>query len=82
MAASQRAPQSTVQAAQLLLARLKALAEPSVEGQETTPGEAESSASDNQPKAAADRRGLRYESDLTDGEWALVGLADPSRQAR
>jgi hypothetical protein len=32
MAASQRAPQSTVQAAQLLLARLKALAEPSVEG--------------------------------------------------
>jgi hypothetical protein len=32
MAASQRAPQSTVQAAQLLLARLKALAERSVEG--------------------------------------------------
>src|SRR5215207_7103207 len=34
MAASQRAPQSTVQAAQLLLARLKALAEPSVEGRD------------------------------------------------
>ncbi len=23
-------------------------------------------------RAAADRRGLRYESDLTDAEWALV----------
>src|SRR5215207_1551897 len=34
MAASQRAPQSTVRAAQLLLARLKALADPSVEGQD------------------------------------------------
>ena len=28
-------------------------------------------------RAAADRRGLRYESDLTDGEWALVGSLIP-----
>ena len=28
-------------------------------------------------RAAADRRGLRYESDLTDAEWALVGSLIP-----
>ena len=28
-------------------------------------------------RGAADRRGLRYESDLTDGEWALVGSLIP-----
>ena len=28
-------------------------------------------------RAAADRRGVRYESDLTDAEWALVGSLIP-----
>src|ERR687897_150177 len=28
-------------------------------------------------RASADRRGLRYESDLTDAEWALVGSLIP-----
>src|SRR4051795_6830865 len=32
-------------------------------------------------RAAADRRGLRYESDLTDAEWALVApLIRPARR--
>jgi hypothetical protein len=32
-------------------------------------------------RAAADRRGLRYESDLTDAEWALVApLVRPAKR--
>ena len=32
-------------------------------------------------RAAADRRGLRYESDLTDAEWALVApLIRPAKR--
>src|SRR3954447_8803319 len=33
-------------------------------------------------RLAADRRGLRYPSDLTDAEWAIVAAHDPSRPAR
>jgi hypothetical protein len=32
-------------------------------------------------RRTADRRGLRYPSDLTDAEWALVGPARPSAAA-
>jgi hypothetical protein len=32
-------------------------------------------------RAAADRRGLRYESDLTDAKWALVGSLIPRGRA-
>ena len=33
-------------------------------------------------RVAADRRGLRYPSDLTDAEWAIVSAHDPARPAR
>ena len=33
-------------------------------------------------RLAADRRGLRYPSDLTDDEWAYRGAHDPAGQAR
>lgn len=33
-------------------------------------------------RRAYERTGLHYPSDLSDVEWALVGAADPARQAR
>ena len=33
-------------------------------------------------RLAADRRGLRYPSDLTDAEWTIRSAHDPARPAR